>query len=247
MMIGLIARTYTSTGGSYKKNKDNVAVTVDELSTDLQKYLGTLSFSELELAFKNGWKKQTTAFSEKEKEEHFQKYGKTKDDFFGLNNATYFGWVNAYAHGESRLKAKKAISEAIKKANHVPEISQEEKNKIIRHGCIQCFEDFKKTGKILDIGNVNYSYLFRLGLINHSPEVKKKMLTDVTERLKTQEKSKLHEREYIGQHSVIKYEIEQIEVGKSTRLITEGKRESLKIYFKNLLEMEINLIDLIKK
>ncbi len=190
-------------------------LTIDELVIDLQKHNGSLTILEIEIAFKNGWKRV---------------YG----DFFGLSNATYFGWVNAYAWSEKRFNAKKAIENAKDLDNVKPAISESEKEAIIRNGVISCYGHFKKSGIIYDSGNVTYNFLDKKGLIFFTKDVKISILEKCRTRLIENEKMNLAG----GKVNQIRLSIERLQGDKSEVLIAESKREALKIYFTNLLEMD---------
>lgn len=221
-MIQLIAKTYINCGFKFDESAKNMTnATIDEFCSDLKKYNSGITFKEIEIAFKNGWKNE---------------YG----DFFGLNNRTYFGWVNAYTWGESRLKVKKTLLNAQKNENVKPiEISEAEKEEILKKGAIRCFEEFKRTGIIPFSGFVTYNFLEKKGLINLTKEIKNEIIKKCRERLIEQEKSNLNRG-----LKEMKLAIENLE-NNSPSLIAESKRESLKLFFQNLIEMDEDLKDLL--
>lgn len=214
-MIGLIGKTFLNTGGDFDKNKEMIDSTVDELAADLKKYNGTLTLPEIEIAFKNGWKKE---------------YG----EYFGLNNATYFGWVNAYTWNEKRLRAKKAIENA-KESNKVaqPKLSEEEKEEILKKGALKMFADFKAGGSILDAGNITYNFLEAKGLINFSKERKVEILERTKEQMKADAISQKNRTESID--SVLK------KVMVDEIIKANAKRNALTLFFSELIEMEAEL------
>lgn len=214
-MNSLIGRTYLNTGGDLDKNRDMVDATIDELVMDLQKYNGTLSLQEIEIAFKNGWKKE---------------YG----DFFGLNNATYFGWVNAYTWNEKRLRAKKAVENA-KLSGKVqpPKISEAEADEILKNGALKNFRDFKATGQLMDAGNVTYNYLERKGIINFSKERKEEIKSKTIEQMKAEAISQKNRTE------TIEKVIEKALVPDIIK--ANSKRNALKLFFTELIEMDADL------
>lgn len=211
-MLGLIGRTHLSCG--FKMDESNVDLTVDEFCADLKKYNGLLSFEELEIAFKNGWKK-------------------TYGDFTGLNNATYFQWVNGYTWSQSRLNAKKALENAKNKPVSKPKLSEEEKERIIKEGALKMFEDYKSGATILDPGNVVYNYLGAKGLIRITPERRDKLLAEEKERMIQEAIANK------GTKSVAKV-IEGV-IGNEAVIIGNAKRQALKEYFSHLIELGMNL------
>lgn len=212
-MDELIIKTFAKT--NFKIEPEIHNATIDELCYDLQKYNGTLTFEEIELAFKNGYKKV---------------YG----DFFGLSNATYFGWVNAYTWHFNRLNAKKAI-EIANKPQPKPEISEEEKQKQVLGGVLRTFEDFKKGANILDPGNCSYNFLDKKGLIKFTKERKNKFIAVAKEKLIQDALTKK------GIKSISKV-IQSVTSEKSV-IISNAKREALKTYFSDLIEMKQELKD----
>ncbi len=217
-MIKLIGQTYLNCG--FKLDEPQLFQTIDELCIDLQKYNSTLSFEEIELAFKNGYKKM---------------YG----DFFGLSNATYFWWVNAYSFAETRLKVKKTIQMAKENENQPSKkLSQEETNKILKGATIKSFEDFKNGAPIFDAGNVKYNFLDSLGLINFTIEQKNDFMVLAKANLYDFGVNNKKPRE------TIKSVVEQI-LPQSIK--SEAKRLALAEYYKNLIEMEVEIVDILEE
>lgn len=216
LIDGLIAKTHLNCG--YKHDLEQVNSTIDELCEDLKKYNSAITFEEIQLAFKNGYKKQ---------------YG----DFFGLNNATYFQWVNAYVWSENRLRIKKLLSDAKEKAKQpeVKNISEQEANEILKNGCLKCFEDFKLGAVISDFGNAKYNYLVKMDLLKFSKERKELILSQTKEKVKLSAIENKSHSESISQA-----------LGKilEETVISESEKECLKVYFQELIEMEIELSDL---
>jgi len=218
-MLILIGRTHLNCGFKFEEpQKEATNLTIDELCEDLKKYNGSLSFSEIELAFKNGYKKQ---------------YG----DFFGLNNATYFQWVNAYAYAENRLRIKKLLLEAKEKQNTKPEKSEAEIKEIIEGGIITAFEQFKKGGLIFDAGNVKYNYLVKIGLLNFTIDRKKEIFERVKERMKQDAIETKANNETIAK-ALSKIMPENV--------VSQSRVESLKIYFMGLIDTGIEISDILE-
>lgn len=215
-MIELIGKTHLNCG--FKLDENQLDETIDELCDDLKKYNHLLSFKEIELAFKNGYKK---------------KYG----DFFGLNNATYFGWVNAYTWSEVRLKCKKTILNAQKNTNHESEKKTKgEIDEILRNACLKSFEDFKAGISIFDFGNVKYNFLVEIGALNFNKERKREIKEKIEAKLR-QEAIENKRRD----QSIAKI----LDSILPETIISESKKEALRQFFSDLIEIEEELINLI--
>lgn len=223
-MDGLIAKTHLNCGN--KSDFDQVNSTIDELCEDLKKYNASLTFKEIELAFRNGWKGV---------------YG----DYFGLNNKTYFQWVNAYAFGEKRLRITNMLLKEKEKQNMKTEISEEEKERIIRNGAIKCFNEFKSTGIILDAGSVTYNYLNKIGLITFTKQIKDDILAKTRERLINSHLVEITNTGNVRKIKEVKALIDELKKSVPTNLISESKKEALKLFFQNIIEMEEDLKDLL--
>lgn len=223
LVDGLIHKTHINCG--YKADKEIINQYIDELVSDLVKYNGLLSFQEIEIAFKNGWKGE---------------YG----EFMGLNNKTFSTWVTAYRFGVKRANAKIAMQKA-KEIELTPVvISEKEKESIIREGALSCFKSFYETKVLTDYGNITYNYLDKLGKIPFTAERKREIMAQCKERLLAEEKEKFASVAF-ELRNPIKKEIENIIADKSAKLILESKREALKQYFIQLIEMDEQLENLI--
>ena len=214
-LLKLVGQTHLDCG--FKVDKETLAQTIDTLVDDLQKYNSSLSFQEIELAFKNGWKKE---------------YG----DFFGLNNATYFGWVNAYTFGEKRLRVKKTLLEAKENANKEPAKKTEaEIDEIMLDACLRSFDDFRRKVPVVDAGNVKYNYLVKCGLINFTKERKQEIRNKVESRLKVEAIESRQKAETI-EKAIAKILPDSI--------VAESRREALIVFYQDLVETEAELKDL---
>lgn len=220
----IIAKIHVYCGFEY--NFEMVNASIDDLIQDLTRYFLTLTFEEVELAFKKGSKSE---------------YGK----YFGLNNVSYCQWLNGYMMSESRLKLRKQLSDAKNKPVVKPEPTEEEKKEIIKQGALNCFETFKSTEIIYDFGNVTYNYLEKIGVLNISIERKFEIKNIVALKLEDANKIKLKDPSCFAQRHQIKNEISEILSGKSETLKKECRHFALKEFFLNLLEMGEELNNLI--
>ena len=215
-MTTLITNTHFKAG--YKFDAIQVGQTLRELCSDIVRYFPSATFEEIELAFKNGYKEE---------------YG----EYFGLNNKTYFHWIGAYFHGEKRSRIKKTLLEAKENANKQPEKKTEtESDYILKNACLKSFDDFRKGVVIFDAGNVKYNYLVKCGIINFTKERKQEIRTIVESRMRTQAIENRQKSESI-EKSIAKILPESI--------ISESRREALVVFYKDLIETETELIDLL--
>lgn len=217
-MDGLIHKTYLNAGVDIKKNKEVIDLTIDELIADLMKYNGTLSLSELKIAFTNGYKGE---------------YG----EYFGLNNKTYFQWVNAYCFGEKRLRVRKTLLEAKEKEGREPEKkSEEEIEMIMQDACLKSFDDFRRGVTVFDGGNVKYKYLLKKGLLNLSDDDKKRLKGEAEEKLKQ-----------VAIDSKSKTETIQKALSRVTEetVQSEARKLALLLFYQRLVQGEFELSDLL--
>lgn len=206
----LILSTYKNVGFEYKE--DFVNETIDDFVKDLQMFAGAITFNELEFAFKNGY---------------MHKYG----SFTGLNNSTYWKWVNTYIQDIRRVKLRSMLF-STKPQPEQKKISEEEANEIIRKGIVDKFNTFKSSGSFMDAGNVAYKYLKEKGKINLSDHTKGVILKQVKDRLRQEA---LQERGTKPLKKALDEALDQ------SRISIEVKKAALKKYFQNLIEMGIDI------
>jgi len=213
LMDGLIAKTHLNCGQT--SDLELVDSTINELCISLQKSHGLLSFQEIEIAYANGWQKH---------------YG----DFFGLNNLTYFGWVNAFANEEKRLRIKRQLLEEKEKLTKKKTMNKLEIENFMRKAVLKCFAEFKNGVKIFDAGNAKYNFLTRRGLIQLTKERKIEIFNITKARVKAQalETKKSYEK---IQDVLNKITDENIK--------SEARTEALRIYFSHLIEIGAELSD----
>lgn len=211
----LIIQTHANCG--FKLDEQIMEMTLDEFVRDLQMYAGTITFEEMAIAFKKGYKHEFGQFT-------------------GLNNSTYWKWVNAWLVLDVRLNVRKSI-EIMKSMGAVePELSESEKIEIIKRGVIENFNVYKRGGLLLDAGNVSYNYLKERGLITLTDAKKTEIMQNVKSKLRTEA---LQNKGSKTMQQAIADNVTTVAIN------IECKREALREYFKNLVEMEIDINDLI--
>lgn len=210
-LIELIEKMYHLCG--VKLEAEPIKVQIPELLKDLKMYFRFLTITEIEMAFKKGCKKD---------------YG----EYYGLNYKTYIGWINAYRNEQSRANAINAIDKAKKELEPKPkELSEEEKEAIVKNGVLQKWEDYKSGKPFDDTGNVAYNYLDRKGLIKFTAE-KKKAFMELAKK-QNKEDAILKKCPTIG--SVLE----------EANIITTAKKIALFEYFGGLVEVGEDLDKLI--
>lgn len=208
----LIILTYKNVGFEYKA--DFVEDTIDSFIKDLQVFAGTITFNELEYAFKNGY---------------MHKYG----SFTGLNNSTYWKWVNTYIQDIRRQKLRSIVL-GTKPEPEQKKISEQEAIEIVKKGIVEKFNTFKSSGNLMDAGNVAYKYLKEKGRINLSDAVRGEIIKTVKERLKQEA---LQNRGTKPLSKALEEALDQ------SRFSIEVKKEALRHYFRNLIEVDADIND----
>lgn len=210
-MTGLIERTHINCG--QKVDEDYVDLYLDELISDLKKYNTGVSLQEIELAFKGGYK---GAFGE----------------WFGLNNKTYFGWINAFTFCEKRTRAKSLLRDRV-----LPEVelSENQKEMLVREGCLKSFELFKEAGFVDDIGNVTYNYLARNKVINYTPEQRNEFKEKAREKILRESQVRLTEEKRDQTKKQIRDFMANVEKNlEDDAVVTEAKKIALNLFFFDL-------------
>lgn len=223
-MTGLIERTHINCG--QKVDEQYVDLYLDEFISDLKKYNTNLSLKEIELAFKMGYKGE---------------FG----EWYGLNNKTYFAWINAFTFCEKRDRVKKLLKDRV-----LPEkqLSEKEKQEIIKQGCFDAFELFKTTGKCDDIGNVKYDYLFRNGVINFTVERRNIFKKEARENIVKEKKIELSKDNTRHVKLQIIDFIRDVEGNiNSHAVIVEAKKIALNTFFREMIDIGTELKDLFNK
>lgn len=235
--------------------------TVISFCEDLIKYNGTLTLDEIRYCFNEGYKREFINGA------YFYKYG----EYFGLNNKTYFQWINGYTFCEDRVKALKAITEAVKFIENppVPPPTPEEIAEISRKVAITAWKDSKAGKEILDIGNAIYNYIDGLKMIPFSKERKNEILKQSQDELIGEKKDELN-KVTIGDEGKPQYDkinaksikglIDDLRLGEPYQtengetkykphplVISRTKRNALNIYFEELAEMGADFEFLLNK
>lgn len=219
-LLHLINKIHANCGAAIDGQMINL--TLNDLVKIIHKEYPTFTFSEIEIAFQNGWQNV---------------YG----EFYGLNNKTYLGWVKSYSESKSRLEAKKAVQNA-KNAQHIkPEPTEAEKEQMIFEALKLIFNRIKAGQEVPQIPSAFYDFLSRKLVIGFTTERKlafqKRAIAEITA-----EKNEIKSKE-----SIRRTEIESYLNGlmpDSYDVIARAKSIAVFTYFDELIEMgeDFNLI-----
>jgi hypothetical protein len=227
LLIVIIENAFADTGqspkvadGDHKKFNNEFA---KSLKNDIREYFSSIRIDEISLAVKNGIRNY---------------YG----EFYGINVSSIHGFIRSYKHSAER-------SEAIRKQKlHEDSTTESEEQKpvdvepIFRSGCIQAFEDYKKTKNVIDFGSVRYEYLKSKGLILISEEQHKVLKI----RAKTLVELELSSMKSGKDTSSIIALINMFNNQRENRIEAEINLLAIKDYFDTLIANNQNLADLIK-
>lgn len=223
LISSLIYKTHAECGTMADNN--NINITIDSFIKDVRNYNTNISFQEIELSFRNGYKGE---------------YG----EWFGLNNKTYFQWINGYTQSVKRRETIKKRQELLNPPPRV--LSDQEKKKIIHEGCLKVFEEFKLKGSVMDMGNVNYNYLDSLGIFQWAKGRKFDFIRQAQDILKGENQSAWEACKDIIERQAIRNAMADINNAQSTQVISMAKRIGLNEYFKCLVEVGEELKDKIQ-
>ena len=210
--------------GQVLSSEDAIPV-LDSIVPDIKNYFSSLTIEEVKVAFKRGLLKD---------------YG----DYFGLNPKTFLGWLKSYMASANRAEVKTKI-----KMHNEEQLTEEEKEKIVVDGVYKCWEEFKEKGVVYDFGNATYNYLDRKGIIPFTVERKWQIYREVKERLISQAKEKRAKvKDVLDKRNFdeLIYALTSETGNEKDTLKFESRREALKIFFTDLLEMGEDLKELIK-
>jgi len=224
----LIAKTHLDCGQTIKEK--DIEIGLKELVNDIVSYGGGFTLMQIANCFKIGAMKEL-------------------GDYYGLNNNTYRQWVRNYLSYQKRLDANKKQKEFLENLNKPVVLSPEEKEKLIKDGCLSAFDIFKQKGFYPDMGNVTFDYLYySQKVINFTKQRRDEFKKQAKLVVLSEKKKQMESTPSIIGIRTLKNAIKQIEESdnETDEVIREAKRIALNTYFKELVEMEIDLKDLLK-
>ena len=160
-----IGECYLKTG-YHSPGEKALTLMVDTFALDLKNFFSKLTTDEITEALRRG---------------AYKEYG----DFLTIANTTLFGWAKAFKATPERGKAVSYMITPKEK-----DMSADERKSISEEAIKECEFFYKKTGQILDYGNANYNYLWKIGKLRFTEAVwadyilqaKKEMLIELEER-----------------------------------------------------------------
>jgi hypothetical protein len=103
-------------------------------------------------------------------------------EYMGFNNIVIHGFINTYLESEERTSAL-AKQHRFLLLQEVAEVFPlDDKWSIMKEGIYNCYNNYKKTHRILDLGSINFEILEKAGAINLSLE-EKKIIYEVAKNL----------------------------------------------------------------
>ncbi len=223
-VTGIVIKSYVDAG--FSMDERVISVLVNEIISDLKRnpVFRVLTIDEVKLAFNLGV---------------VNEYG----EYMGINRKTYNQWLNGYIKSQDRKNAtKKMLPKPVEKV-----LTEYEKEKIVKEVALKAFEFFKINGDYKDYGNATYNYLDRLKLIPITKERKQKIKDEAFEFVILEYKNERDSKKDTIIRSIIDDSINEIELNKNDhRVIFQAKRMALVVYFKELVEMGMELKDVIK-
>lgn len=184
-LTSIILQAYTDAGQVVKgetKAEQQLSIKNFALSllSDIREYFKTITLQEVEIAIRNGVRKM---------------YG----EYMGLNVVSFHGFIHAYKHSLERTEAlHKQLQHEKENQQGEPALSEQEADKLMDDACIEAFEQYKRTGKLMDWGSVKYLHLEKKGIITYDNEEKQEILEAAKKRLQaerslTQQGGSLHD------------------------------------------------------
>lgn len=205
-LVGVITRVYIMVGQT--ASKEILDFMASELCKDLFCRFKGLTLKEVELALTNGAKGL---------------YG----EYYGINIKSFNFFLNEYTFSEERGKALEAKMSRVAPEKQISvkgSITEEENERTAYMNALDLFEEYKRTKKCPDHGNVVYNYLDRLGLINFDTKAKWEMMNEA---------KKFREKERRGKAATIANVIDQMQEGGV--VVAYAKKIALKRFFGGLV------------
>lgn len=203
---------------------DEINLIVKSLCKDIRDYFSTLTINEIKIAVNQGCNKF---------------YG----EFAGLGKSVLAHFINSYMQSNERLEAIKKQVRFLKEPEIV--LSEQEKKDKVKNGCLEMFERFKNGETINDIGNVNYNYLAKLGVINFTERRRSEFKKQAQEVLRKEAVLKRSSAKGINAIRDAIKEIEAVNDQNGNKVIAEAKRIALQTYFEELVIMGEELNELV--
>lgn len=195
---------------NFKTTKEDLDFVVSNLAHCVKTDFANMTLKEVSEAFQNGVK---------------LKYG---DFVGGLSTSNFVFFLTKYN------EHKQAIAKQPKVYVPKPEIepTNEEKQAIIEKSIAACYDNYKRTGSIVDFGNVVCKELIRQGKITITPARFEQICQYVQVRLDAELNTRLNKAAVIADVRKIKDSIKQLALGEKQKEVeAEAYDEILKQYY----------------
>lgn len=187
---------------------------------DCRKHFSLLAVPEIAIAIDNGV---------------HGKYG----EFVGISAAIVYKWLTEYSLSQIRKIKMLEINKP-----EPFEMSNDDKEKMYWNNLVNAWEHYKEHGYYNDMGNAIYRTLEINKKINFTSEQKEIFKSDAKHKLIKEFNPLKHIGNFVKINEC-KLIIEGLNNGsENSRIISEAKNIALNQFFKELLEMDMNIIDL---
>ncbi len=164
---GYVELGHVPVGTSRHDRATLVRATAILIRTDLIFHFPKVTFPEIQAAVRQGLRRE---------------YG----DYYGFNSLSVHFFVKSYLNSEERFNALERQKRYMILNAPPKELSQEAKDELMKAGLEQCRETYRKTGRIIDFGSVNFHMLEQSGEINLSPEERLEIYHEAQMQLKAE-------------------------------------------------------------
>lgn len=219
----LIVKTYQDCGQTAVEK--DIELSVNEVLIDVLNYAGGFTIAQITHAFKLG---------------RLGEFG----EWYGLNSNTFQKWIRGYMGYSKRFDANKKQEAYLKELNKPKEPTAEEKKEFIKQVCLKAFEDFKEKGFVIDAGNASFNYLWNNRIISFTSQRTTEFKLKALEVVKLEKVAKMDNPEL---RKEIKKSLAEIEkkMLEHNEVLIEAKKIALNTFFKELMETETELKDLL--
>lgn len=156
MNIGYAELGQTPPGSRSENRQEHLVAMANLVLTDLTFYFPQVTFTEIVMAIRKGIRKE---------------YG----EYYGYNVIAIHFFVEEYLKSEERTAAMDRQERYRQSQEASEHLTSEQQRHILVEGLKQCRKTYRKTGRIIDFGHVNYQLLVDGGRINLTNEEKQEI------------------------------------------------------------------------
>lgn len=213
----------------YDISQDAKSVILEEVPKDIQTRFRVLELPEIKKAIEDGVRGV---------------YG----EYYGINTVTINKWLKSYVDGGNHqcyLESKIDLNQ--KQLAEKAPLTESEIDDIIRKGIVNCFNNYKNTGVVLDYGSPKINWLLAKGILCPDKEER--------DSFKEQARYELEQNAHLKKDSLnrierneAKKEIEELVtmLDSDPKIQSLAKNMCLKSWFENIIESGEDISELIK-